>query len=462
MGASAAAGTLSPPPTPTPTTPAPPAARRDEAPLPPLRPDAAGRAAAVAAAGSTRFLDGLRGLAAFYVLMRHVTWVPNSDDCTPTWRVIHHALAHFFHYGHMAVIFFFVLSGFVIHLRYARRLHDDPTAARFGWLDFVYRRARRLYPPLIAAILLTWLVDAAGTRMGTPWFYEQAREEFKWIPEAIRDNHHWRTLVGNLLFVMQMHSPVWGSDNPLWSLAYEWWFYMFYPVLWWLGRRSAWRATAAVVALFLLTRIPWNGPAIAEALRNWSHLRFTAIPGDWPQIQDRPYALDGWDLLTLPRRVLGALPTWWCGVLLADVYARRIRIRFKHCAWLIVALVFTFIPRAPEVVKSLAAGLGFSGVIALGFYLQERGVRLWPLNALKCLGDFSYTLYVTHWPLIIFLTPFWAWHMVGRVPLWLSAPLEFFSLAALPLAVAYVLHLFVERPFTRTHRAKVNVPAPVA
>src|SRR5436305_726448 len=107
MEARAAAAVLSPTPTVAPQPAAP--ARRQDAPPLPLQSDPAARRAG----GSTRFLDGMRGLAAFYVLMRHVTWVPNSDDITPTWRTIHHALAHVFRYGHMAVIFFFVLSGFV-------------------------------------------------------------------------------------------------------------------------------------------------------------------------------------------------------------------------------------------------------------------------------------------------------------------------------------------------------------
>src|SRR5437764_11913890 len=104
---------------------------------------------AAAAGHSTRFLDGMRGLAAFYVLMRHVTWVPAPDDAPRLWLKFLGLLGHAFYYGHMAVIFFFVLSGFVIHLRFAKRLKEAPRQATFGWGDFVYRRARRLYPPLI-------------------------------------------------------------------------------------------------------------------------------------------------------------------------------------------------------------------------------------------------------------------------------------------------------------------------
>src|SRR5436305_1553516 len=105
----------------------------------------------------------------------------------------------------MAVIFFFVLSGFVIHLRYAKRLKDAPAEqARFAWGDFVYRRARRLYPPLLGAILLTWIVDRLGTVFSFHTFYMVSRIEFACIPEAISQNHRFVTLLGNLAFLMQM------------------------------------------------------------------------------------------------------------------------------------------------------------------------------------------------------------------------------------------------------------------
>jgi peptidoglycan/LPS O-acetylase OafA/YrhL len=379
---------------------------------------------------STRFLDGMRGLAAFYVLMRHVTWVPTPEDAGRRWLAVHHLLYRAFYYGHMAVIFFFVLSGFVIHLRYAKRLKDGPEKARFGWGDFVYRRARRLYPPLLGAILLTWIVDRLGTVFSFHTFYMVSRIEFSCIPEAISQNHRFVTLLGNLAFLMQMHVPVWGTDNPLWSLAYEWWFYMFYPVLWWLGRRTPWRSTLLVLGLFLLT----------------------GLPGSFPMVQDGPRDFVGWGMLSVPRRVFAALPAWWCGVLLADVYVGRIRVPFKHCAWFSFAIIVKFIPHLPEPVGNLAAAMGFCGIISLFFHLQQCGVRLVLLDKLKWLGDFSYTLYVTHWPQVIFMTPLWAWVIRTKVPRRMAPTLEFFTLMLVPLGAAYLLSLFVERPFTRTKK----------
>src|SRR5207245_1676343 len=87
-----------------------------------------------------------------------------------------------------------------------------------------------------------------------------------------------------------------------------------------------------------------------------------------------------------------------------------------------------------------------------GFHLQQRGFRLTPLNKLKWLGDFSYTLYVTHWPIVLFLVPVWAWWCDRRVPA--SGPLRMLFIMGVPMAIAWAVHLFAERPFTRGHAPK--------
>ena len=39
------------------------------------------------------------------------------------------------------------------------------------------------------------------------------------------------TLLGNVFFLQTLTTPVWGSNGPLWSLAYEFWYYVCFPLL---------------------------------------------------------------------------------------------------------------------------------------------------------------------------------------------------------------------------------------
>ena len=119
------------------------------------------------------FLDGLRGLAALYVMLGHARWLlwegfaagylQHPEQYPPLSKV----MAYFwlaFDYGHQAVIFFFVLSGFVIHLRYAKAIKQEGETAVFDLGPFFFRRFRRIYPLFLLAMAVTLLLDAIGSR----------------------------------------------------------------------------------------------------------------------------------------------------------------------------------------------------------------------------------------------------------------------------------------------------------
>ena len=62
-------------------------------------------------------------------------------------------------FGYIGVFLFFVISGFCIHLQWAKaKANGVEPEIRFG--SFWKRRIRRLYPPYIIAILLFLLLTA--------------------------------------------------------------------------------------------------------------------------------------------------------------------------------------------------------------------------------------------------------------------------------------------------------------
>lgn len=359
------------------------------------------------------FLDGLRGLAAFYVMVGHARWLlwegysdgyrRHPSHYSTAGKALVHAMAAF-KWGHEAVIFFFVLSGFVIHLRYAVRL-AEPGEERFdGWAYFV-RRARRLYPPLMAALLVTGALDLLGRTMGLPTAFGSTR--YPSINVNVGTDHTLPTLLRNFVFIMD---PVFGSDGPLWSLNYEWYFYLLYPAIFLVARRSWKSATACLIALSVVGFLPI-----------------------WPR----------W--LFWLRIVFQYMIIWWFGALLAECFAGRMRVGYRRLSWLLLAPAVLALRPLTEFWHDLVVGLGFSGLVAALLAIQERGGSLRSLARVRFLGAMSYTLYVVHFPILVFMSGLLMKTRGGLLPEdfgWVAAGI------AVSTVVAWTLHLAVERPFT--------------
>ena len=111
-------------------------------------------------------LDGLRGLAALFVVLHHV-WLtvwPLEYGLAPVGSAA--LLTGVFAFGHFAVAVFIVLSGFCLTLPVARA-----GELRGGARRFFRRRARRILPPYYAALALSLLLlgVAVGDTTGTHW-----------------------------------------------------------------------------------------------------------------------------------------------------------------------------------------------------------------------------------------------------------------------------------------------------
>lgn len=103
-----------------------------------------------------------------------------------------------------AVILFFVLSGAVITLSQESR----PRAP----IAYLAARLRRIYPTYLVALVLACLAAAVSSRP---------------MPE-------WSQLAGHLVFLQSLNGwivPVVGTNDPLWTLGYEAWFYIAFVVL---------------------------------------------------------------------------------------------------------------------------------------------------------------------------------------------------------------------------------------
>ena len=91
------------------------------------------------------YLDGLRGLSAFYVLLFHV--IADGKEALSS----DVSLFNFLRFGHEAVVIFVVLSGFLLSLRVVR---SPQLELEGGFRGFFMRRVRRILPGYYAALLL--------------------------------------------------------------------------------------------------------------------------------------------------------------------------------------------------------------------------------------------------------------------------------------------------------------------
>src|SRR5258708_21251359 len=117
-------------------------------------------------------IDALRGLAALGVVLYHAVDVSRgAPQNFLRWPLLFlYSLTSF---GYVGVFLFFVISGFCIHLQWARsRAAGKVPEIRFG--SFWKRRVRRLYPAYLIALALYLVINVlrSGVRLMGALIYD--------------------------------------------------------------------------------------------------------------------------------------------------------------------------------------------------------------------------------------------------------------------------------------------------
>jgi peptidoglycan/LPS O-acetylase OafA/YrhL len=297
-------------------------------------------------------LDGLRALAALAVFTSHFCQLGLAGGDGETLWVL----------GRLGVVSFFVLSGFVIaHV-------VDMRDRNLG--DYLTARLARLWSVFLPALVITAVLDLAGRALD-PALYLR-------YPGVIE----WHTLAALPVFVGFLSenawfSSRWLSNGPMWSIAYEFWYYVLFGLTVYLPRsrtRTLLQAAALVLA--------------------------------------------GWKVLLL-------MPAWMAGVAL---YRGRGRIARSspefRCALASVcalAVAWFVTPHAHDLMRPLrhwgieTVGQGFHSSFAIDYVLAMPVIGLFtamlaapdepPASGLRsmigALAGCSFTVYLLHVPLIL-------------------------------------------------------------
>ena len=191
----------------------------------------AGPTAPTSAAPKTHrveWLDGIRGLAAMFVVLHHVwlsAWPAFPRDTGPWWL-------GWMLYGHLAVAVFIVVSGFSLALAPMR--HGGNLAG--GTRRFLRRRAWRILPPYWAALILSTIITA--------WLLQPNLS----APVVAR------SFVVHGLLIQDIMGSV-APNGTFWSIAVEWQIYFLFPLILWLARQTSLRTPVmCTVALVVVSQ----------------------------------------------------------------------------------------------------------------------------------------------------------------------------------------------------------------
>ena len=359
-------------------------------------------------------LDALRGWAALLVVLYHAVGQMKGDGGV----IIPHIVAPLrvvASYGFIGVFLFFVISGFCIHLRWAKATAAGKTPDMAFW-PFWKRRWRRLYPPYLIALAI-YLGGAA-------------------IKGDITYN-------SNFVYDLAMHlgmlhnldkTTVYTMNSVFWTLAIEEQLYLAYFLLLFVRVRFGWTWT---LLMCIAARIGWQlfGIYWAPTYLGWNVPVNEASAMHWWTWALGALSVEGaLGLVKLPRWSR----SWQAGALLlaTGFVWEYVLSQGKHYGadWYQLFWFFT----------QPTWGLAFFCVVNYLVH-AERGWQLrnfWPgwIRGLATVGLFSYSLYLTHELVLMQDYRFW---ILRQSHLFVA----FVVLIPLSVACAWVFFYLAERPF---------------
>jgi peptidoglycan/LPS O-acetylase OafA/YrhL len=311
-----------------------------------IKVDARAQGRVVLSGRATAFVNLARALAALYVVLHHVALA----------RDFHGPASIFKHFGHQAVIAFFLLSGFIIHANERHRVLKNPSG-------YALRRVARIYPCLLVAMIISVAVVGLS--------------DASWQKTSSIAVANLFGLQDTIATTPGTHVPAFLGNLPLWSLSYEIWFYVLYPVFM-LG--------------FVSNRFATN--LVAGVVCAGSYLLYTILPDHF-------------------LAILGYFSIWWVGAMLAEAYGDGFRNPIAAAlpllglfATCVVASIPVLLHRnASSVYPVLQANHLWTALVfsialfgPVGRILASASLRV--ARPASYVASVSYGLYVFHWPLL--------------------------------------------------------------
>jgi peptidoglycan/LPS O-acetylase OafA/YrhL len=365
--------------------------------------------------GRLKSIDALRGIAALGVVLHHAVSqtggaVPNNLFQYPVKLIQLVSL-----FGYIGVFLFFVISGFCIHLQWARaRAAGQPRKITF--VEFWKRRLRRLYPAYLIALALFLGVTAltAGIDVTRFFLYD---------------------LVMHLLMLHNLDPHTCYSINGVfWTLAVEEQLYLAYFLLLYLRNRWGWGPTLIICGLarvgwFFFAHYVWLAtgfglPVPEAAASHWLTWALGAIAVE-----------AAFGLVQLPK---WCRSVWLGGLAVVTASVISVTLPLIHKD--------TFVHDFGWLLMHPMWGLGFFILVNRTVWAETGWLttlrRPLLVTAFASVGVISYSLYLTH---VLVITQSW-WFTIQRLPLMLNT-----LLIVIPatIAFAWLFFQFCEKPYMK-------------
>lgn len=371
-----------------------------------------------------RALDGLRAVAAMSIVFYHALRTVNFQN-----RTINQQTGNIYFYLSTGVHLFFVLSGFLLFLPYARALLQNrplPSAARF-----YQRRAMRILPAYwVALTILAWLPTSEHT-----------------LPLGAG------TIITHILMIHDMF-PDFNRDleGPFWTLAVEVQFYLLLPLL-------------AVVLARVMGVSRSRGRLVGGILLLLA-LALGVRALDMILAKEVPASVGNGLVSAFVQVTMGTqgkyLEVFCLGMLCSAIYVMTVemdgfsRARQRSHAWLLLLLgavvivilalphsqlgsVPTMVVALGDLSNALFVGVGYS-ILLLAILWGSLSIRwAFGLAPIRFIGHISYSLYLWHLPLL---------H--AMIPIFAVVPVVMRVISA--FGIAYLSYQLVERPFLKRRR----------
>ncbi len=336
-------------------------------------------------------IDVLRGLAVLAVVLNHTPHYAHGGFRENPW--FFPALA--MDLGYLGVPLFVLISGFCIHRRAAikKAKSGADQSTRLNWVEFWKKRFWRLYPPYLAAIVLS--LSCAF------WLHDRSNDLFQsLIPD----------LLTHLFLVHNLTAkyPVGLGNGAFWSLGMaEQLYLLYFPLFFLIRKRNA--IFAALVAA--VTTISWRFWISSSAMASVESIGGLGMWGMWP--------FSYWMHWSLGALAVDAyfgnsrLPAWCSSI--------RVALGTIIVGCLANGMVFSFLTKTGLAVHPVMqvwsrhlVQVGISGELmtAVGFFClmnwcvqnSQTLILQNPVSRVFAwMGKISYSIYLTHVPLLFLL-----------------------------------------------------------